>query len=62
MHYGYALQWWSFGVLLLVIVGISAVLDVPNASIPRSTHLYLLPLGVAAMMFAVAAQLMLGAL
>ncbi|MGY4535516.1 EAL domain-containing protein (putative c-di-GMP-specific phosphodiesterase class I) [Pseudomonas sp. TE3786] len=39
-----------FSVLLLVIGGISAILDVPNATIPRSTHLYLLPLGVAAMM------------
>lgn len=39
-----------FGVLLCVIVGISVVLDVPTGTIPRSTHLYLLPLGVAAMM------------
>lgn len=49
-HYDRSARLLLFGVLLLVIVGISAVLDVPNASIPRSTHLYLLPLGVAAMM------------
>lgn len=39
-----------FGVLLVIISGMSAVLDVPNAAIPRSTHHFLLPLGVAALM------------
>ncbi len=50
LHHDRSARLLLFGVLLLVIGGISAVLDVPNASIPRSTHLYLLPLGVAAMM------------
>jgi EAL domain-containing protein (putative c-di-GMP-specific phosphodiesterase class I) len=50
VHHDRSARLLLFGVLLLVIVGIAAVLDVPNATIPRSTHLYLLPLGVAAMM------------
>ncbi|MEK1942986.1 MAG: EAL domain-containing protein [Pseudomonas sp.] len=50
LHHDRSARLLLFGVLLLVIGGISAVLDVPNATIPRSTHLYLLPLGVAAMM------------
>lgn len=50
VHHDRSARLLLFGVLLLVIIGISLVLDVPNASIPRSTHLYLLPLGVAAMM------------
>jgi len=39
-----------FGVLLVIITGMAAILDVPNAAAPRATHLYLLPLGVAALM------------
>lgn len=39
-----------FSVLLVVISGMAAILDVPNAAAPRATHLYLLPLGVAALM------------
>jgi EAL domain-containing protein (putative c-di-GMP-specific phosphodiesterase class I) len=50
LHFDRSARLLLFGVLLLVIVGIALVLDVPNAFIPRSTHLYLLPLGVAAMM------------
>lgn len=39
-----------FSVLLIIISGMAAILDVPNAAVPRATHLYLLPLGVAALM------------
>ena len=39
-----------FAVLLVVISGMAAIMDVPNAAAPRATHLYLLPLGVAALM------------
>ncbi len=39
-----------FGVLLVIISGMTAVLDVPSTTIPRSTHHFLLPLGVAALM------------
>ena len=39
-----------FSVLLVIISGMAAILDVPNAAAPRATHLYLLPLGVAALM------------
>jgi EAL domain-containing protein (putative c-di-GMP-specific phosphodiesterase class I) len=39
-----------FGVIILVIVGMTLVLDPHSAAAPRATHLYLLPLAVAALM------------
>jgi EAL domain-containing protein (putative c-di-GMP-specific phosphodiesterase class I) len=39
-----------FTTLLGVLCVIAAVFDVPSARVPRSTHLYLLPLGVAALL------------
>ncbi|WP_394561315.1 putative bifunctional diguanylate cyclase/phosphodiesterase [Aquipseudomonas alcaligenes] len=39
-----------FATLILVIVGSTLVLDAPTAAAPRATHLYLLPLAVAAVM------------
>ncbi|WAC45649.1 EAL domain-containing protein [Pseudomonas sp. SL4(2022)] len=39
-----------FGVIILVIVGMTLVLDPHTAGAPRATHLYLLPLAVAALM------------
>ena len=36
--------------LLLVVCAIASVLDLPSASVPRSTHLYLLPLGIASLL------------
>lgn len=39
-----------FGVVIIIIVGMTLVLDPPNAAAPRATHLYLLPLAVAALM------------
>lgn len=39
-----------FGVLFFVVSVIALVFDVPNAQVPRSTHFYLLPLGVAALL------------
>lgn len=39
-----------FGVLILTILGMTLLLDTPTAAAPRSVHLYLLPLAVAAFM------------
>lgn len=39
-----------FSVIVAVVVGMALVIDVPNAAAPRSIHLYLLPLAVAAFM------------
>jgi EAL domain-containing protein (putative c-di-GMP-specific phosphodiesterase class I) len=39
-----------FGVIILIIVGITLVLDPYSTAAPRATHLYLLPLAVAALM------------
>ncbi|MEK1907506.1 MAG: EAL domain-containing protein, partial [Pseudomonas sp.] len=39
-----------FGVMIVVIVGMTLVLDPHTAAAPRATHLYLLPLAVAALM------------
>ena len=38
-----------FGSLLVIVIGNAVLLDPPNAQAPRSTHLYLLGLGVAAL-------------
>ena len=38
-----------FGSLLIIVIGNAVLLDPPNAQAPRSTHLYLLGLGVAAL-------------
>ena len=39
-----------FGVIILVIVGTTVLMDPHTAAAPRATHLYLLPLSVAALM------------
>lgn len=39
-----------FGVLIVVILASTLVLDVPTAAAPRASHLYLLPVAVAALM------------
>jgi len=39
-----------FSVLIVIIAGTAIVLDVPDAAAPRATHLYLLPLTLAALM------------
>lgn len=39
-----------FGVIILVIVGTTLLMDPPSMAAPRATHLYLLPLAVAALM------------
>jgi diguanylate cyclase len=39
-----------FGVIILVIVGTTLLMDPHTAAAPRATHLYLLPLAVAALM------------
>ncbi|BBP84126.1 MULTISPECIES: putative bifunctional diguanylate cyclase/phosphodiesterase [unclassified Pseudomonas] len=39
-----------FSVLIVTIAGTAIVLDAPNAAAPRATHLYLLPLTLAALM------------
>ncbi|MBM7062963.1 EAL domain-containing protein [Pseudomonas sp. UL073] len=39
-----------FGTLIVIIVATTLVLDVPSVAAPRATHLYLLPLAVAALM------------
>ena len=38
-----------FGSLLVIVIGNAVLLDPPTATVPRSTHLYLLALGVAAL-------------
>ena len=39
-----------FGSMAVVVAGMAALFDVPSAHVPRSVHLYLLPLAVAAFM------------
>ncbi|MBB2496751.1 putative bifunctional diguanylate cyclase/phosphodiesterase [Aquipseudomonas ullengensis] len=39
-----------FGVMIVVVVGMTLLLDPHTAAAPRATHLYLLPLAVAALM------------
>jgi EAL domain-containing protein (putative c-di-GMP-specific phosphodiesterase class I) len=39
-----------FGTVIVIIVGMTLLLDPPNAVAPRATHLYLLPIAVAALM------------
>ena len=39
-----------FGTVIVIIVGMTLLLDPPNAVAPRATHLYLLPVTVAALM------------
>ncbi|OEC33881.1 EAL domain, c-di-GMP-specific phosphodiesterase class I (or its enzymatically inactive variant) [Pseudomonas cuatrocienegasensis] len=39
-----------FGTVIVIIVGMTLLLDPPNAVAPRATHLYLLPVAVAALM------------
>lgn len=39
-----------FSVLIVIIVGMTLLLDPPSAAAPRTTHMYLLPLSVAALL------------
>lgn len=39
-----------FGTMIVTVVGMTLILDSPTAAAPRATHLYLLPLAVAALM------------
>lgn len=39
-----------FSLMIVIIAGTTIVMDVPTAAAPRATHLYLLPLAVAALM------------
>lgn len=50
LHRGRTANVVLFTVLLAVICGIAALMDVPTSAAPRTTHLYLLPLSVASLL------------